>query len=206
MEKKPSLRVKKTARTRAAIVSSASTLFDSQGYDSTTLEQIAELADVHKQTVLRYFRSKEEIALAFRAQAIEDFEAGLFDPERKSDVIGYWRDFAKARARELAKRGDQFKYDEFLRSDPKLFAHSLALEIRYEDALARALALEAGTDPDKDAYSTMLACFLVAGSRGVARLITRSGSLKDLEPSALRVVDYLGVHFTRPKAKAVKQE
>jgi AcrR family transcriptional regulator len=200
MEKKPSLRVRKTARTRAAILQSASTLFDSQGYDATTLEQIAELADVHKQTVLRYFRSKGEIALGFRLQAIEEFETGLLDPNRSTDVLSYWRAFVKKGARALARRGDLFKYNEFLQSDPRLYAQTLALEIRYEEALARAFSLEAGVD-EADLYSTMLASFLVAGGRGVGRMVMKSGSLKDLERSVLDVVDYLATNFQRPDAQ-----
>jgi AcrR family transcriptional regulator len=200
MEQRASLRVRKTARTRAAIVSSAQKLFDEQGYEATTLEQIAEMADVHKQTVLRYFRNKEEIALAFRIQAIEEFELGLVAPTRKVDPLTYWRHFALASAKAVARRGDLFKYNEFLRSDPRLFAQSLALEQRYEDALAKAFAADAGVDPNTDLFSMMIASFLVGGCRNVARQLARGGSVRGLERAVTRVIDYVEANVRRPTA------
>lgn len=57
------LRERKKAKTRAAIQQEALRLFRDQGYEATTMEQIAEAAEVSQSTVFRYFPTKEELVV-----------------------------------------------------------------------------------------------------------------------------------------------
>ena len=75
------LRERKKAKTRAAIQVHALRLFARQGYAATTVDQIAEAAEVSPSTFFRYFPTKEDVVLhdrydplllaAFRAQPPE---------------------------------------------------------------------------------------------------------------------------------------
>ncbi|MER7725233.1 TetR family transcriptional regulator [Streptomyces sp. NPDC096323] len=57
------LRERKKLKTRVAIRTATYRLIQEQGYEATTIEQIAEAAEVSPSTVLRYFATKEDIVL-----------------------------------------------------------------------------------------------------------------------------------------------
>jgi AcrR family transcriptional regulator len=57
------LRERKKARTRASLREHALRLFREQGYQATTVEQIAAAAEVSASTFFRYFPTKEDLVL-----------------------------------------------------------------------------------------------------------------------------------------------
>lgn len=59
------LREQKKNKTRAAILNAALNLFTRQGYDNTSISQLAQAAGIGKGTIYGYFQTKSEIFLAF---------------------------------------------------------------------------------------------------------------------------------------------
>jgi AcrR family transcriptional regulator len=68
------LRERKKLKTRIAIRRATYRLIAAQGYEATTIEQIAEAAEVSPSTVFRYFPTKEDIILTDEYDPIMEAE------------------------------------------------------------------------------------------------------------------------------------
>lgn len=71
MEPALGLRERKKQRTRATLLDAAVELCERQGFERTTVDQIAAIADVSPRTFSRYFATKDAIAFALIDDAIE---------------------------------------------------------------------------------------------------------------------------------------
>lgn len=199
---KPPLRQRKKDQTRAAIVGNATRIFRRKGFEATTLDEIAEAANIHKQTVLRYFRSKEEIAFARRIAIFEQFEDELAAHE--GSAIAFWRDYVD-RTASAPDVGETLKdWYDFIDTDHRLLAFQLRLNERFQSAMAQAISRETGADPDRDIFAVALAALLVSGNVNVARMVVRNGDVANLKPQLLQVVDLASqlVPIDRPAPKA----
>ena len=83
---------RKKEETKHKIVYIAMNLFKQQGFESTTLEQIAEEVDVAKKTIYNYFPNKEDIVIDYMQREIIRTEAeitGLLEqlPDTKSRLV-----------------------------------------------------------------------------------------------------------------------
>src|SRR5207302_3954326 len=62
---RPSLRERKKLQTRAAIINRAVALFNAQGFYNTSIDDIADAADVSRGTFFNYFGYKEAVIVEF---------------------------------------------------------------------------------------------------------------------------------------------
>ena len=83
LSKPDGLRARKRAKTRLSIEDAALELFAEQGYEATTVEQIATRADVSEGTFFRYFRSKGEALFVERDHQLPALQRAIV--ERPSD-------------------------------------------------------------------------------------------------------------------------
>jgi AcrR family transcriptional regulator len=76
-------RAESTQRTRQRLLAEAQRLFRERGYAATSLEQIAEAAEVTKGAIYGHFTSKEDLMLsALEAAPAPDYSATLNDTSR----------------------------------------------------------------------------------------------------------------------------
>jgi TetR/AcrR family transcriptional regulator, cholesterol catabolism regulator len=75
-------RERKKLETRERIFESAVALFAAHGYDSTTMEQIGERADVSRATVFNYFARKEDIVFEWFGRLRVEFAAALAEDDQ----------------------------------------------------------------------------------------------------------------------------
>jgi AcrR family transcriptional regulator len=149
-----SLRERKKARTRASIREHALRLFREQGYQATTVEQIAQAAEVSPSTFFRYFPTKEDLVLrddmetralaAFERQPPELSTIGAIRTALHETLASYTQE-EMAQIRELA----------MLITVPEVRARAIDELARAIHAMAAAVAQRSGRPADDLAVRTI---------------------------------------------------
>ena len=193
------LRERKKAKTRAALIEVSQRLFAERGYTGTTLEDISAEVDITTQTLLRYFDSKAQLALAPLTAPLEELERFLAAEDRSIDTLSAWRLYVQLEAEEAANPSETKiatyvanlrAYREWADKDPALVASLSGVERWLQDVLATAIAQDASVESG-DLHSTLVAALLVAGRRAVwDRWLARSRDTDSLVDDQLAVVDY----------------
>lgn len=90
-----SLRERKKHQARLELVRSAVTLFRGQGYEATTVEQIASQANLSSRTFFRFFGSKEDVVFVDIPLLAAKFRKKLEEPHPGSDPWSVVREALK---------------------------------------------------------------------------------------------------------------
>jgi AcrR family transcriptional regulator len=140
MEKQQSLLERKKEKTRDRLIKTAIRLFKKQGFENTSVDQIAEEAEVSRSTFFRYFGSKEMVAFPHHAQHLETFQ-NLLARERGSrppleSVFVACRAMAKIY---MENKKDHLEQQRIIQSSRVLIARGEELDIEWEEAIARTL-------------------------------------------------------------------
>jgi AcrR family transcriptional regulator len=174
------LRERKKAATRLAIHEAGMRLFDERGFSATTVDDIAEAANVSRATVFSYFATKEEIVFGDAAMAVDMLAARLREGEATT--------VATVRAWLLELTGwlepELLLQVRLRREAPAVAARRLQLYGALEDVIAAALETELGTGRELEAR--LAAASLMGGlntieTRSAAQLSDGGNALSPTE-------------------------
>jgi AcrR family transcriptional regulator len=148
-EEPPGLRERKRQRTRETIARVALELFDRQGFQETTIAQIAEAADVSPRTVSGYFPRKEDLAFSDAEENFAAFDARLRDRPAGETAIDALREFIRSVLQEGEPRASERRTRQrVIHADEGLRAHEHHSWARVQESLAAAIARDLGVPAD----------------------------------------------------------
>jgi AcrR family transcriptional regulator len=154
------LRERKKVKLRRAIQTTALRLFETQGYEHTTVEQIAEAAETSTTTFYRYFPTKEDVVLDNDASPLFDATVAARPADEPLAVTIRAAMTAVVAAAE-ADRELTLARMRLVATVPALEARYAGQERRTIDYLTRLLAGRTGR-PEDD-YQLELVAFVLAG-------------------------------------------
>jgi AcrR family transcriptional regulator len=186
---RPGLRIRKAERARQHAAQVARRLIHERGYDKTSLEDIAEAAETSVSTLLRYFGSKERLALAAQVGAFERFR-DIVTADGPTTTLERWRTFVATWAAEREPSSEWEADHDLIATVPAVHRLNSHLQRSYQDLLAVSFAREAGVDPDHDLYGRLLAALLVAGNEAVFHRWLATARSRSLIETCLDVVDF----------------
>jgi AcrR family transcriptional regulator len=162
------LRERKKLKTRRAIRAAAFSRFNTQGYEGTTVDQIAADADVSPSTFFRYFPTKEDLIITDDYDPIMEAELRSRPAEESMlesllqamilplrTVLAEEREFILLRMR-------------LLQENPAVRARSLVELNRSRDMLLRVFAERTGRPSEDLALRVQIAALLAVSSETVA--------------------------------------
>ena len=145
----PGLRARTRRAVRAEIGEAATRLFLAQGFDATTMEQIAREAGISRRSLFRYFSTKEDVVLGNLVEAGLAVRDAL---EARPPVEPPWAALRAAFAslsldpNYSAERN--LKISKMIYGTPSLRAAHLEKQLRWQEILVPSIRSRLGIAPD----------------------------------------------------------
>jgi len=171
------LRERKKLRTRRALASAALRLFTENGFDATTLDELAEDAEVSKSTFSRTFPAKEAAGIEAEAELWTACLTALEDGELSGHVLtALHRTLAGAAAgldpgwdeRFLATR-------RLIAAEPALLRYTEHYRAQVKEQIAATLAARLRLDPDDLRLHVLAELVMTAWSLSGRAWVRRGG-------------------------------
>jgi AcrR family transcriptional regulator len=170
-------RERKRERTRATIADAAIDLFETRGYDATTVAHIADAADIGTRTFFDYFATKDEVLFPkvdARVLATVDAIAARTPDDRPADVL------LRALGRVMDVDDDLTAQRARLRmrliqTVPAVRGRALALQLDSQREIARHLLAAYPNELDEITAGALVGAFVGAVSGAVQAMIDAGG-------------------------------
>jgi AcrR family transcriptional regulator len=170
-------RERKRERTRATIADAAIDLFETRGYDATTVADIADAADIGTRTFFDYFASKDEVLFPkvdARVLATIDAIATRSPDDRPADVLLRALGQVMDRDYDLTARPARLRM-RLIQTVPTVRGRALALQLDAQREIARHLLSAYPNDLDEITAGALVGGFVGAVSGAVQAIIDAGG-------------------------------
>ena len=159
---------RRAAQTRAEIVDAALGLFTRQGFDTTSMEQVAEAARVSRRTVYRYFPTKDDLVFESPRKWLEVLNQTL-DTRRPDEPT---RDALRRALRDVAAfiesdRDTVLAGFSILVSSPSLMARHGRSDAEWSARYFELITPDVADQPDGLLLATTAAMALVAATNAL---------------------------------------
>lgn len=198
-------REKKKAETRKKIIDASLELFfERASSDDVTMEEVAERAGIHVQTLYRHFPTKVSLTLAGDQLYLDRFEAFINDPIREGNTFTIWREWLKLAYAEFLE--DEGKYKGlYLRKFESMtgVAGLWKIQNAYEDILCASLAKDFAMRAEGVGLPRLVAGMLTAGNAAVIRRFTvEETDFMGETMETIEIVERLFTHLIVDRAKS----
>jgi AcrR family transcriptional regulator len=176
-------RESKKEQTRDDLVAASVSLFIENGFETTTVEDIAAVAHVSPRTFFRYFPTKEDVIVDLLSTGAVDLQEELARrpaseclPDALRAATRRWAELSDERAAQL------LRLSQVVRRSPALRVRLDEARLRHRAVLAEQLAERMGVDPALDERPALIATLVMAviihaikswSERGGAQPLTR---------------------------------
>jgi AcrR family transcriptional regulator len=175
-----SLRERKKAATRRQLMIVALRLFDGQGFDHTTVEEIAAAAEVAPRTFFRYFPAKVDVLFADHSELVALLRRTLATRSPDEPVIDAVRRATLDGLDQVAADPSLFlTRSRLAASIPAAHARSRYLDADYEDAIAEAVAASSHSDPATNLQARVTARATWSATRAAREIWVASHATRD---------------------------
>ena len=173
-------RTERRRRTRAKILEVAAEQFSTGGYGPTTMQAIAEAADVHVTTLFMHFKSKGDLALSLVAAETDQLRERAFRARESDTVFDFVRAEALGRAKALQEAASPEQSLWYaLSADQELAFAGVEYEREQTSVIADYVAAEWGLDREKDVRPDLVAALLLsAATLPIRRWVDKMGKGK----------------------------
>ena len=156
------MRSRRRLKTRAALIKSALELTAEQGFENVTMQQVADRAGTHAQTLYSHFPNKYAL---HSAAAVEELRLAM--SQRDTDTISFWRSWVENKTKATLAEGAVDVFSGLLSDTldkPRFALVKMAVLQEYAAVLAENLAKDFELDSKQDLFPKLVAQMLMAAS------------------------------------------
>lgn len=192
------LRQRKRQQTRDRITKAAIELFLADGFEATTLDDIAAAADISRRSFFHYFASKEDVVIAWQDSSAVGMSAAIAARPAHEPMLTAAENAVLTLARQLRPE-DAVALACLKRDTPALQVREHVKYEKMERAMAMALAARAN-DPAEQLRARLVAMITTGAIRLASENWMADGAREDIEALVRRTFNDIRAILEEPLA------